>query len=108
MSNNEVLVQLKNLKKHLHKEQMQVENDLNNSNNRTNVGQLTDIRHRILNIDTPTGDRAGDGFYSAVNKEPALLRRGDPEFSQKTYRKELESKLKSQQGSVVESSILIC
>lgn len=67
---------------------MQVENDLNNSNNRTNVGQLADIRHRILNIDTPTGD----GFYSAVNKEPALLRRGDPEFSMKTYRKELESK----------------
>ena len=91
MSNNEVLIQLKNLKKHLHKEQMQVENDLNNSNNRTNVGQLTDIRHRILNIETPPGDR-GDGFYSAINKEPALLRRD--EFNQKTYRKELESRFR--------------
>ena len=31
MSNNEVLTQLKNLKKHLHKEQLQVENELNNT-----------------------------------------------------------------------------
>ncbi len=88
MSNNEVLAQLKNLKKHLHKEQIQVENDLNNSNNRTNIGQLSDIRQRILNVETPTGDKGV--FYSALNKEPTLVRRNPTDF-QKTYRKELDS-----------------
>jgi hypothetical protein len=45
------------LKKHLHNEQMQVENELHNQNSRTTVGQLTDLHSNILNVRTPPGDR---------------------------------------------------
>lgn len=58
-------------------------------NNRTNIGQLSDIRHRILNVETPPGDK--NVFYSALNKEPAHVRRETSDFNQKTYRKEIDT-----------------
>ena len=106
-----MLTQLQNLKKHLHNEQIQVENELNNAvsaghlviwsnkfqaeffgdfflkNNRTTVGQLSDMHHRILNVRTPPGSP----FSSAMNKEPVRLRRDYTTDFQKTYRKDYRS-----------------
>ncbi len=52
------------------------------------IGQMGDIRQSILNVKTPPGDR--DVFYSAMQKEPASIRRENSDF-QKTYRKYLDS-----------------
>jgi hypothetical protein len=52
-------------------------NFLSFKNNRTTVGQLSDLHHNILNVKTPPGDRPRNGPY---------------EFSQRTYRKDLDSK----------------
>ena len=82
-----MLTQLQNLKKHLHNEQIQVENELNKANNRTTVGQLSDMHHRILNVKTPPESP----FSSAMNREPVRIRRDQTDF-QKTYRKEYRSK----------------
>ncbi|RNA41302.1 centrosome and spindle pole associated 1-like isoform X4 [Brachionus plicatilis] len=60
VSNSEVLAQLSNLKKHLQRELSEVENKVNNSNDRTSIGQLADMRENLENIRTPIGDR--DGF----------------------------------------------
>lgn len=88
-SNNEMITQLKSLKKHLHKEQMQIENQLNNANNRTTIGQMSDIRQSILNVKTPPGDH--DPFQLAL-KEPlsGRLDANNNDF-QRTYRKYLDT-----------------
>jgi hypothetical protein len=52
------------------------------------IGQMGDIRQSILNVKTPPGD--GDVFYSAMQKEPASIRRENSDF-QKSYRKYLDS-----------------
>ena len=49
MSNNEVLTQLKNLKKHLHKEQLQVENELNNTVSSSSRSQILIFKLIIKN-----------------------------------------------------------
>ena len=57
-------------------------------NNRTTIGQMSDIRQSILNVKTPPGDR--NVFYSAIQKEPASIRRDNSDL-QRTYRKYIDS-----------------
>lgn len=59
-----------------------------NQNNKTTIGQMSDIRQSILNVKTPPGDR---DIMKLALKEPFSSRRENSDF-QRTYRKYLDSK----------------
>lgn len=102
-SSSEVIQQLQNLKKHLHNEQQQLENELNNAvifilcfvgtfinyffmfkNSKYSVGQIVDTHQKLLSVRTPPGSSSGskpknnnfDKIYAAaMHNEPVRVKR---------------------------------